>query len=149
MGCPTELLLDTDETNIEVVSEQSEVILTPSSLELSVDNLTSEITSSTSNTSITLPVQQVTIEATSQQGPTGPTGIPEVEMIYAKRVDFIGDDLIYKGEAQVGSSNSSSLWRIRRLTFDPAQEDDLTEEWADGSPLFNKVWDDRLTYGYS
>lgn len=72
--------------------------------------------------------------------------VPEEEQVYAKRVDFVSDLLIYRGEAPVGSLESSSVWRIRRITL--GLDDDVTEEWADGDANFDNVWDNRgsLTY---
>lgn len=73
---------------------------------------------------------------------------PEAEMAYAKRTDFISDNLIYRGEAVPGTATSASAWRIHRLIL--AEVDgDVTEEWAGGNALFDKVWDDRLTLSYS
>lgn len=69
----------------------------------------------------------------------------EVEMIYAKRVDFVGESLIYKGEAEVGSLDSESVWRIHKLTI---VDDDVTEEWASGESAFNKIQEDRYDYIY-
>jgi len=81
------------------------------------------------------------------QGPEGPAGISEDQMVYSKRIDFVGDTIIYRGEALPGASTSSASWRVRRITLQP--DGDLTEEWADGSADFNQVWDDHLTFSYS
>jgi hypothetical protein len=81
------------------------------------------------------------------QGPVGPPGTVEEEMPYAKRTDFESDTVLYKGEAAVGSAESAAAWRISRMTF--AVDGDVKQEWAEGSALFNKVWDDRATYLYS
>jgi len=35
--------------------------------------------------------------------------IKEIEMIYAKRIDFVGETLIYKGEAEVGTLDSEAV----------------------------------------
>lgn len=67
--------------------------------------------------------------------------------MFAKRVDFIGETVIYRGEAAVGSATSASVWRIRRITI--ANDGDIVEEWADGNAAFNKTWDDRYTLSYS
>jgi len=73
--------------------------------------------------------------------------LPEEAEMYAKRVDFISDTLLYRGEAAPGSVESAAVWRIRRIAF--AADDDVTEEWANGSADFNQVWDDRLGLSYS
>lgn len=81
------------------------------------------------------------------QGPCPEIPDPEEEVAQAKRVDFITDTLLYRGEADPGKLDSESAWRIRRITIGP--DDDVTEEWADGSANYNKVWDNRLGYTYS
>lgn len=82
----------------------------------------------------------------SNIGPRGRDGKAEEEMTYSKRVDFEGDDRIYRGEAEVGTINSADTWRIRRITI--SESGDITEEWANGSANFEHVWDDRLSYSY-
>lgn len=77
------------------------------------------------------------------QGPSGPPG--GEEMKYSKRVDFVGTDTIYKGEALPGSSETAPEWRIRKITF---VNGDLKEEWAEGTSLFDKMWSSRLGYNY-
>ena len=81
------------------------------------------------------------------QGPQGPPGASaEDEIMYSKRIDFISDNELYKGEAPVGSSTASSSWRIRHITI---MNSDITEEWAEGTANFDKRWSDRLSYSYS
>jgi hypothetical protein len=80
-------------------------------------------------------------------GPIGPTGITEEDMVFSKRIDFITDNEMYKAEATVGSLNSAASWRIRKITI--ALDSDIIETWADGNALFDKVWDNRLSYTYS
>ena len=72
---------------------------------------------------------------------------PEELEMYAKRVDFISDTLLYRGEATPGSAESAAVWRIRRIAF--AADDDVTEEWATGAATFDQVWDDRASLSYS
>jgi len=73
--------------------------------------------------------------------------VEDSEVPYAKRTDFEGDTVIYKGEAAVGSLDADPVWRIRKLTI--ATDGDVKEEWAGSSASFNKVWSDRasLLYG--
>jgi hypothetical protein len=67
---------------------------------------------------------------------------------YSKRIDSVGDTIIYIGESDVGSSESSAVWRIQKITFtDSGNDADI--KWADGVSSFTKVWNDRLTYSYS
>ena len=76
------------------------------------------------------------------QGQPG-TGI---EMEYAKRVDFVDQDIIYKGEAAPGSTEDAQSWRIKKITF---VGEDIKEEWAEGTIDFNKIWSSRTSYIYS
>jgi len=80
-------------------------------------------------------------------GPPGPPGVSEDEMMYAKRVDMVSDNLLYRGEAVVGSPTSAAAWRVRRITI--GVDGDVTEEWAGGNASFDKTWDGRLGYTYS
>jgi hypothetical protein len=74
---------------------------------------------------------------------------PEEEEVYATRVDFDDDNnLLYKGQAAPGSSESSPVWRISKISF-VGSDEDVVEEWAGGSASFDKVWDNRLGLSYS
>ncbi len=64
---------------------------------------------------------------------------------YQKEVDFVGSDVIYKGEAAPGSLISANVWRIKKIQF---IAEDISEKWANGSAAFDKVWADRATYSY-
>lgn len=79
-------------------------------------------------------------------GPQGPAGTSEDEMAFAKRVDFVGDTTIYRGEAVPGTLDSAPAWRVRRLTL---AGDDVTEEWASGAAAFAHSWAQRATLEYS
>lgn len=95
---------------------------------------------------VEIPVGYTAIQ-TGIQGPKGAPGDSEENNLYSKRVDFITDNLLYKGEAPVGSPESSPLWRIRRITI--GIDSDVTEVWADGNADFDKVWSDRLSLSYT
>lgn len=59
-------------------------------------------------------------------------------------VDAVGND-IYIGYALPSTSESSANWKIKRVnTVNP-----ISIKWADGSTLYNKVWNDRSTFTYS
>ena len=68
-----------------------------------------------------------------------------------RRVDFVGEATIYRGEAAPGSSESDPVWRIRRFTFvtGPDGKQDVNETWASGTANFDHVWNDRATVEYS
>jgi hypothetical protein len=65
---------------------------------------------------------------------------------YAVRYDDVGSDIAYLGEAIVGTSSASALWRIRKLD---SSNLDLVVTWADGDSDFNNIWDDRISLTYS
>ena len=73
--------------------------------------------------------------------------IGEEDMVYSKRIDFVTDDEIYRGEAQVGTAESSTAWRIRRVLI--ATDGDISEKWAGGTAAFDKAWSLRSTYNYT
>lgn len=98
-----------------------------------------------STTTIAL-VQEAKTVVSGVPGPRGPEGISEENKVYAKRIDFINDAELYRGEAPVGSLESDSTWRIRKITI--AADSDVTVAWAEGSAEFNKIWQDRLSYQY-
>ena len=90
----------------------------------------------------------------SIQGPVGAKGADgsggsgggEQDVPYAERVNFVGEDVIYKGYAQVGASESASVWRIKRLTI--GADGDVSTHWAAGSAAFDKVWANHLALEY-
>lgn len=71
----------------------------------------------------------------------------EEDMVYSKRIDFVTEDELYRGEAEVGSSENVAVWRIRKVVL--AGDGDVTETWAGGNAVFNKQWNLRTTYIYS
>lgn len=73
--------------------------------------------------------------------------IPDEEMIFSKRIDFVGDEIIYRGEASVGSLDDSPVWRIRLITMAP--DGDVSEKYAGGLATFDKIWTQRSTYQFS
>ncbi len=61
---------------------------------------------------------------------------------YSMRIDEVSDDLIYVGEALPGSSESSSVWRIKKITSTGVL-------FADGNTNFDNRWDQRASLSYS
>lgn len=66
-------------------------------------------------------------------------------MAYARQTDFVGDNIIYKGEAEAGSAFSTPNWRVRKIILNG---DDVSEIWADGNTNFDNIWDNRLFLNY-
>lgn len=91
----------------------------------------------------------VLVNGRFQELPTGDSVVgttSEEDTMYAKQIDFVGETVIYKGEALPGSLTSASVWRVRKLTL---TGDDVAETWADGDSNFDNVWDDRVSLSYS
>jgi len=61
-------------------------------------------------------------------------------------IDEVNATTTYIWDADIWSLTSDSVWMIRRLT---TTGNDLAVEYADASPNFDKVWDDRASYTYS
>ncbi len=75
----------------------------------------------------------------------------ESDVPFATRVDFVGETVIYKGQAQPGTVDATNGWRIQKIdiiTGGDGQED-FEFRWADGVSDFSKVWDNRLGYSYT
>lgn len=64
----------------------------------------------------------------------------------ARRVDFVGETLIYRGEAAPGAAETDSVWRIKRIAF--GSDGDVTETWADGTSAFAHAWANRASLTY-
>ena len=75
-------------------------------------------------------------------------GVSELEMPYSTQIDFVNDNVIYKGWADPGSATSSAVWRIQKITFIGA-DDDVVITWADGDGLFDNIWDNHLSLTYT
>ena len=71
------------------------------------------------------------------------------EEMFALQVDFINDDLLYRGEAAPGTATSAALWRIRKITIDNSGEGDVVTTWAGDTADFDKIWDNRLGLSYT
>lgn len=66
------------------------------------------------------------------------------------RIDYdSGDDPIYIGEAQPGTSTSINFWRVKKLGYD-ADGSVTSILWANKEAItFTVNWDDRTTHSYS
>lgn len=73
--------------------------------------------------------------------------IGEEDMVYSKRIDFVGENELYRGEAAVGSLENASVWRIRKVVL--STDGDVTETWASGTAAFDKQWSQRTSYNYT
>jgi len=105
---------------------------------------------------ISIPAQPVLVEVFSPPeiitievgipGPPGPPGSPAGDpMPYAKRLDTVNDQISYRGEAEPGSAETDPVWRISRITI---VDDDITENWANGTAAFTSAWTQRASLEY-
>ena len=101
------------------------------------------VTTETTTTVIEAEDGSVTISDVGQQGTPAEDKVP-----LARRVDFVGDTLIYRGMAVPGTADATNGWRIEEITFVGADED-VEIRWASGNANFDKVWNDRAMYSYS
>lgn len=130
---------------VQVVVPETAVVWGDSTAYVSQEKIETVVVQSESNTVVAAGWQGPPGPAIPA-GPGGPEGTSEENKVYAKRIDFINDAELYRGEAPVGSLESASIWRIRKITI--AADSDVTETWAEGSAEFNKIWQDRLSYQY-
>lgn len=62
------------------------------------------------------------------------------------RLDTVSATLLYVGEADFGSAETASNWRIKRLITTGTV---LKIDYADGNERYDNVWTDRATLSYS
>lgn len=72
------------------------------------------------------------------------------ETIFDEQIDYTTTpNIIYFGEAAIGSATSAPVWRITRYDTTLAYSGIIIEETADGDTNFDNIWDDYLTLSYS
>lgn len=70
------------------------------------------------------------------------------QLVTATECHAVTGNPIYIGLADIKSAKSASVWQIRKLTYDGANN--LTDiQWANGVAAFDQKWDDRATLSYS
>ncbi len=55
------------------------------------------------------------------------------------------NNILYVGEAPIGSATSSAVWRIQRWDITTG----AIKKWADGNSNFDNIWDNRETLTYN
>jgi len=66
---------------------------------------------------------------------------------YATKIDDTSTtDVIYIGNAAIGSSGASGVWQIKRLDTSSLA---LDKTWAGGSDSFTNIWNDRVGLTYA
>lgn len=66
---------------------------------------------------------------------------------YSKRYEQVDSTLAYLGDAAIGASENSSVWRIQKLDF--TAEGNVTITFADGNDNFDNNWSNRASLSYS
>ncbi len=136
--------VDVQRAEVLAVDVQSVELVNGESVEIITETVQAAETIERTQTEV-VSEQQVTLEVITSGIQLIPAPFEEPP-VYAKRVDFISESLIYRGEAAVGTKNAQPLWRICRITI--GSDDDVTEEWAGGNAAFDKAWADRAVLGY-
>lgn len=133
--------------NLKAPEQLLSLIESPSVLNTTLDTPSNVLVLPLPNSLVSkIETSQIIAVLASAQGPAGPPATSSGDpMASEKRIDFIGDTVIYKGEAVPGTANSASFWQISKTEF---IGDDITVSWADGNADFNKVWDQRANYSY-
>jgi len=133
----TDTVVTTDVITTNVVHTNTEKIIE--------QGLNSVIVVHNNTGNILTEVPSTNVVVTGLLGPIGPSS--EDLDVYSKRVDFISESVLYKGEATVGSLENLAVWRIRKVTI--GVDGDVAEIWADGNANFDKQWTQRLVLSYS
>lgn len=133
--------------SIQVIRQANVVVVKPITNNITINNVGHNIAISRDITKLVTSSTKSKILKLVTAGPQGPAGSSEDEVPYGKQIDFVGDNIIYKGEAIPGSGTATSVWRINRTTI--LSDGDVIVEWANGTASFDKVWDNRVSYNYT
>ena len=76
----------------------------------------------------------------------GVSSVTSIDTIYSIRVDDATATVTYVGEAVIGSTEASSVWRIKKLETIGSI---LYITWADGNQSFDNIWDNRASLSYT
>jgi hypothetical protein len=81
-----------------------------------------------------------------EQSPSNPIPVASTQLSLKTLIDEVSLSLSYVGDADPGSTESSSVWRIRKIETIGTITYVL---FASGLPDFDNVWDDRASLIYS
>ncbi len=88
------------------------------------------------------------LKATLRELASGEVALLVEDSKYTTALSYVGENPIFVGDALPGSSKASSVWRIKKLTYD--SDNNVTDiQWANGSNAFSFIWDDRASLSYS
>lgn len=74
-------------------------------------------------------------------------GAVDMGVDFARREDFVGDTLLYRGEAAPGAAENASVWKIKRVEF--LDGGDVRTTFAGGTADSIHSWAERETLTYS
>ena len=74
------------------------------------------------------------------------SGTPEMPADETTRLDSVSSSVSYVGKAPVGSLESSTSWKISKITV---VDNDIEILWAGGLASYTNAWTDRLSLIYS
>lgn len=73
---------------------------------------------------------------------------PFADILCSQRFAYDGSNNVeYIGYAKPGASSFEDLWAICKYTYSGSNV--VAKQWAGGSNLQNKIWENRASYSYS
>ena len=73
--------------------------------------------------------------------------IDDIDCRYTLNHDESPENFFYRGDAEAGSSESSAVWRIRKV-FLHNDGENIEVVFADGDTEFDNIWDNRASLFY-
>ena len=141
-----------DEDNDRVVISEDVVSVSDNLETAQITVLNDVVSVIDSDDSITLSDSTDTVEVSFEGGISQTTIInqfdSEDDVPLNEEVDFVDDDVIYKGWADEGTTMDQALWRIQKITF-INDEGDVRKRYANDNSGFIHIWNDRATFDYS
>lgn len=68
-----------------------------------------------------------------------------IDAAHKTLIDEVDATTTYIGDTDIGALTSDQTWSIKRLT---TTGNDLAVEYANSTPYFDKIWDNRAGYTY-
>lgn len=104
-----------------------------------------------SDNTTTIIEQVIEVVSVVEQGPPGPPGPPGsgAGVVYDNRIEEISPEVVYRADAAVGSSDTASVWRIRRITVTYGGTLSVATAYPNGDSDFKFQWSERHSYTYS
>lgn len=143
------IIVDPDNQTVEI--SESEVAVTESIDDVKITVLNDSVSVIDSDDSVTIGEGTDEVNLSFEGGVSQTTvvtqNISEDDVPYTEEIDFVNDDVIYKGYADAGTTMDQALWRIQKITF-INDEGDVRKRYANDDSAFIHIWNDRATYTY-